>query len=105
VYVLIDRQSYSNAVAVAATVQDYHFGKILGEPTADMATTYGAIEQFTLPITGISVCFPKARIVRPNRDPRSRGVTPDIEIPAPIVLSQEDEVLTRAAAIALADGA
>jgi len=68
VFLLIDRQSYSNTVAVAALVQDYKFGTVLGEETSDMATTYGAMEKFTLPKTGIVVCYPKAHIVRPNGD-------------------------------------
>jgi hypothetical protein len=100
VFVLIDRQSYSNAVAVAALVQDYQFGVIVGEATSDMATTYGAMEQFALDHTGLKVGYPKARIVRPNGDLRSRGVTPDIAIRMPIVQSPHDEVLQQAIAIA-----
>lgn len=99
-YVLIDRQSYSNAVAVAALIQDYRFGVILGEETADMATTYGAMEQFRLPNTGLTVGYPKARIVRPNGDQRARGVTPDIRIRIPIVQDPTDGVLQNAVAIA-----
>jgi hypothetical protein len=100
VFVLIDRQSYSNAVAVAALVQDYRFGTIVGEATSDMATTYGAMEQFALNHTGLEVGYPKARIVRPNGDLRSRGVTPDIAIRVPVVQSPRDEVLQQAIAIA-----
>jgi C-terminal processing protease CtpA/Prc len=100
VFLLIDRQSYSNTVAVAALVQDYKFGKILGEETSDMATTYGAMEQFKLPNTGIAVGYPKAHIVRPNGDLRSRGVVPDIAIRIPAVETPADEVLQRAIAIA-----
>ena len=100
VFLLIDRQSYSNTVAVAALVQDYKFGTVLGEETSDMATTYGAMEKFTLPKTGIVVCYPKAHIVRPNGDLRSRGVTPDIAIPIPAVETPADEVLQRAVVIA-----
>jgi hypothetical protein len=100
VFVLIDRQSYSNAVAVAALVQDYQFGVILGEATSDMATTYGAMEQFALAHTRMQVGYPKARIVRPNGDLRARGVTPDIAIRVPIVQSPRDEVLQEALAIA-----
>ncbi len=102
VFLLIDRQSYSNAVAVAALVQDYKFGTILGEETSDMATTYGAMEKFTLPKTGIAVCYPKARIVRPNGDLRARGVTPDVAISIPAVQTPADEVLQRAVALARA---
>jgi hypothetical protein len=100
VFVLVDRQSYSNAVAVAALVQDYRFGTIVGEPTSDMATTYGAMEQFALEHSGLLVGYPKARIVRPNGDLRSRGVTPDIAISVPVVQFPRDEVLQRAIAIA-----
>ena len=100
VYVLIDRQSYSNAVAVAALVQDYRFGLIVGEATSDMATTYGAMEQFSLEHTGLKVGYPKARLVRPNGDLRSRGVTPDIAIRVPIVQSPRDEVLQQTIAVA-----
>jgi C-terminal processing protease CtpA/Prc len=100
VFLLVDRQSYSNTVAVAALVQDYKFGKILGEETSDMATTYGAMEQFKLPNTGIAVGYPKAHIVRPNGDLRSRGVVPDIAIRVPVVETAEDEVLQRAIAVA-----
>jgi C-terminal processing protease CtpA/Prc len=100
VYVLVDRQSYSNAVSVAALIQDYRFGVILGEETSDMATTYGAMEQFKLANTGLMVGYPKARIVRPNGDPRTRGVTPDIRIRIPIVQNPADGVLQSAAVIA-----
>ncbi len=100
VFLLIDRQSYSNTVSVAALVQDYKFGTVLGEATSDMATTYGAMETFSLPNTGIVVGFPKAHIVRPNGDLRSRGVTPDIAIAIPVVQTPADEVLQKAAAIA-----
>jgi hypothetical protein len=96
VFVLIDRQSYSNTVAVAATVQDYQFGTILGEPTSDLATTYGAMEQFVLPITGLSVGYPKARIVRPSGDLRPKGVSPDRVIRIPVVQTPSDEVLDEA---------
>jgi len=100
VFALIDRQTYSNAVAVAATIQDYKFGVILGEETSDLATTYGAMELFKLGNTGISVGYPKARIVRPNGSMRARGVVPDVRIRIPIVQGPSDEVLRQAVEIA-----
>jgi hypothetical protein len=93
VYALINRRSYSNTVSVAAIIQDYGFGTIIGEPTADLATTYGAMEQFTLANTGFVVCYPKAYILRPNGDERVAGVTPDIAIETPIVQGADDPVL------------
>ncbi|MEO1029507.1 MAG: S41 family peptidase, partial [Pseudomonadota bacterium] len=93
VFVLINRHSYSQAVNVAATFQDYGWGTIVGEPTSDFATTYGSIETFTLPNTGLTVNFPKAHIIRPSGDRVPGGVVPDIEIASPIVPVKEDVVL------------
>ncbi|MEO1174822.1 MAG: S41 family peptidase, partial [Myxococcota bacterium] len=83
VFVLIDRASYSNAVSTAALVQDYGFATVAGEATADLATTYGAMEHFALPVTGLRVGFPKAHIIRPNGDPRPAGVVPDLPLSGP----------------------
>lgn len=78
VYVLIDRSSYSNAVSLAAIVKDYGFGKVIGEPTVDFATTYASMETFTLKNSGIEVGFPKAHIIRPSGDKKAGPVYPDI---------------------------
>ncbi|MEL6302748.1 MAG: S41 family peptidase [Pseudomonadota bacterium] len=96
VYVLIDRHSYSNAVNVAALIQDYGFGEIMGEKTADFATTYGAMETFSLPNTGFIVGFPKAHIIRPSGDLKNDGVTPDVVLTSPIVPTKTDVVLEAA---------
>ncbi len=100
VFLLINRHSYSNTVTVAALAQDYGFARILGEETSDLATTYGASEQFQLPRTGLTVNFPKAHIIRPSGDLRARGVVPDVAIPTPLV-ETEDSVLRRALQVAL----
>jgi hypothetical protein len=96
VYLLVNRHSYSNAVLVAAIAQDYKFATVLGEETADLASTYGAAEKFTLPETGVEVSFPKARILRPSGDTAPRGVIPDVAIPEPVGSGDEDVVLTAA---------
>lgn len=101
VYVLINRNSYSNAVAVAATVQDYGFGTILGEETSDLATTYGAMESFTLPRSGVRVGYPKAFIVRPDGSLAPRGVRPDAPLTTPVIETPSDVVLSRAHAVVL----
>lgn len=100
VYLLINRHSYSNTVQVAAQSQDYGFATIVGEETSDLATTIGAMEQFTLSRTGITVGFPKAEIIRVNGDTRPRGVVPDIAIDTPVVEPLSDVVLQQALAIA-----
>ena len=96
VYVLVNRYSFSNAVTSAALIQDYGFGAIMGEQTADMATTYGAMERFTLPNTGIVVAYPKALVVRPNGDENAHPLSPDILLPSPRVRGATDEMLEAA---------
>lgn len=98
VHVLVNRHSYSNAVTTAAIIQDYGFGEILGEPTSDLATTLGAMEQFSLSHTGLRVGFPKARIVRPSGDERRIGVQPDVVIETPLVETNDDPVLKQSLA-------
>lgn len=92
VYVLINRYSYSNAASVAATIQDYKFGKIIGEETAEIVSSYGATHKFKLPETQLSVTYPKAFAPRPNGDISQRGVIPDYEI-EDNVFTKKDEVL------------
>ncbi|WP_343672077.1 S41 family peptidase [Chitinophaga sp.] len=92
VYILVDKYSYSNTVSVAAIVQDYKLGTVMGEPTADVATTYGATHEIRLPNTGLNVSYPKALIVRPNGDTRSKGVTPEV-ILADNPFTPQDEML------------
>lgn len=99
VYLLINRHSFSNAVTVAALVQDYELGTVLGEATTDLATSYGAMEQFELPNSGIRVGYPKAHLVRPSGDQRLRGVTPDIAIETPLLQGPDDPVLQEALSV------
>lgn len=96
VHVLVNRHSYSNAASVAALIQDYGFGEVLGEETADVPTTYASVLYFTLPETGIVVTYPKSRIVRPDGDERLRGVVPDHPLPRPPIGVAEDVMLDQA---------
>ncbi|HJU40549.1 MAG TPA: S41 family peptidase, partial [Tahibacter sp.] len=100
VYLLINRHSYSNTANVAALAQDLDFATIVGEETSDLATTYGAMEQFELPNTGIVVGFPKAHIMRMSGDTAPRGVVPDIAIATPLPEPVDDVVLRKAVDIA-----
>jgi C-terminal processing protease CtpA/Prc len=95
VITLVDRFSFSNATAVAAIVQDYEFGVLVGEETADTPSSCGAIHAFTLPNTKMGVIFPKACMVRPNGDPSLRGVIPDHRV-SDDPFTQEDEILETA---------
>lgn len=93
VHVLVNRYSYSNAVSVAALIQDYGFGTIYGEPTRDMATTYGAMEHFVLPHSGFRIGYPKAHIIRPNGAEHSHPVTPDVALPRQAIRGERDVML------------
>lgn len=95
VYVLVNQYTYSNAVNVAAIVQDYQMGIIMGSPTADVASTYGANHEFKLPHTGLAIQYPKAFIVRPNGSRQLKGVTPDVLL-ADDPFTPQDEMLDAA---------
>ena len=92
VYAIVDRYRYSNAVNVAALLQDYGMATIVGEETADRPTTYGAMETFELPNSGLTVGYPKALIIRPSGEQTDRGVIPDVIIDVPL-FSESDTVL------------
>jgi C-terminal processing protease CtpA/Prc len=82
VWAFVNRHSYSNATVAAAIIQDYGFGLVTGEETADLPTSLASSAKFTLPHSGIAVTFPKARFVRPSGNEDLRGVIPDIPLSA-----------------------
>lgn len=92
VYVLINRYSYSNAAMVSAIIQDYNFGVIIGEETAEEVTSFGAMHTFKLPNTKLTAVYPKSFSVRPNGDNTPRGVVPDYLVDIDI-FSDKDIVL------------
>ena len=99
VFLLVDRFTYSNAVTTAAVFQDYRFGILVGQPTADVPTTYAAAHSFNLLHTQLTVLYPKALMVRPSGDATFRGVRPDHEV-ADDVFTDRDEILMRALELA-----
>ena len=92
VYVLVNRQSHSQAAVMAAQVQDYNFGVVVGEETGDYPTLYASIFPVKLPNTGITVNISKGYIVRVNGNTQEKGVVPDIYI-KDYLLDEEDEIL------------
>jgi hypothetical protein len=98
VWILVNRHSYSNAASVAALVQDYGFGKVIGEETADVASNYASVQSFTLPNTKITVTYPKSHFVRPNGRDEVAGVQPDIVIDRPPIEATDDVFLSAALA-------
>ena len=92
VYVLVNRQSYSQSTVTAAQIQDYNFGIIVGEETGEYPSLYASIFQYKLPETGIPVNVSKGYIVRVNGSTKEQGVIPDIFIKDHL-LDEEDEIL------------
>lgn len=92
VFVLINRYDMSQAVLTAAMVQDYKFGILVGEETADYSSLFGSVHTFKLPNTELVVQYPKAFIVRPNGDEKAKGVIPDYKVDEDI-FNDNDEIL------------
>ena len=92
VYVLINRQSHSQATVTAAQIQDYNWGIIVGEETGEYATLYASQFQFSLPHTDIAVKCSKGQIIRINGSTKPQGVIPDISINDHL-LDEDDEIL------------
>jgi hypothetical protein len=99
VFVIVNRYSFSNSASMAAVIQDYGFGQIMGEETADLPTSYASSVQFTLPRSGIPVTYPKSYLVRPSGDRSPRGVRPDFPIANQAPGGKGDPVLEEAIAI------
>ncbi len=92
VFVLVNRQSHSQATVTAAQIQDYGFGTIVGEETAEHPTLHASQFQYPLPHTGIQVKVSKGRIVRVNGSEEQVGVRPDIVV-RDHLLDETDEAL------------
>lgn len=95
-YVLINRNSYSACVVVAAAVQDQHLATLIGEKTADLATNQTATETFKLEKSGLVVAYPTATMTRPAGDASPRSVIPDLLIDTPVIEDPDDPVLHQA---------
>lgn len=98
VWVLVNRKSFSNAASTAALIQDYGFGTIMGEETADVPTSFASIFPFVLPGTRMSVDLAKSYFVRPSGDETVRGVIPDVPLPRQRIGSATDTMLNAALA-------
>ena len=92
VYVLVNRHSFSQAAVTAAQIQDYGFGKIVGEETAEHPNLLASIFTYNLPTTKIPVSISKGKIYRVNGIDNGKGVLPDIVI-RDHLLDETDEIL------------
>jgi C-terminal processing protease CtpA/Prc len=80
VYVLISKQTYSQAIVFATIVQDFNLGRIIGEETAGKANQTGQVQNIQLSHTGFTVYCPIYIFSRAKVVDDSRGVIPDIEV-------------------------
>lgn len=92
VYVLVNRQSISQASVTAAQIQDYGWGKIVGEETGEYPSLYASVFQYSLPNTGVIVNISKGHIIRVNGSKKEEGVIPDIFIKDHLI-DEKDEIL------------
>jgi hypothetical protein len=87
VYVLINRFSFSQAIEVAAMIQNYGFGKLIGEQTSPLMSANA--RQFKLPNTQMTVSFSEAYY---GDTSLINGVIPEYKI-SDDILSEKDEIL------------
>ncbi|KAB2804302.1 S41 family peptidase [Phaeocystidibacter luteus] len=83
VYVLINRQTHSQACVTAAQLADYGWGTLVGETTGEYPSLCASLFPVTLPQTGFVLQVSKGYIVRVNGDTSHEGLTPmqEVEIP------------------------
>lgn len=80
VIVLVGPGTYSQAIAFAATVQDFEIGRIAGTETEGRANQTAQVQQLTLPNTGFTVRAPLYIFTRASGDISQRGVVPDLPL-------------------------
>lgn len=78
VYVLIGRGTYSSAVLFANVIQDYGFGKLVGEEGSARARQSGGIQQKTLPHSGLGMVMPRFILQPPGGAREQALLLPDI---------------------------
>ncbi len=80
VYVLIGEGTFSNGMAFASGVKDYHLGTLIGEETGGLGSGFGEIFTFNLPATHTEVGVSTKHIFRPSWIDDGRGILPDIPV-------------------------
>jgi hypothetical protein len=80
VFVLVGPGTYSQAIAFAATVQDFQIGRVAGVETEGRANQTAQVQQYTLPNTGFTVRAPLYIFTRASGDTSQDGVVPDLAL-------------------------
>lgn len=87
-YVLTSEYTFSSASNFACTIKDFNIGKIIGQETGGLASSYGPAIEFKLPNTKINFQVSYQHVLRPAGYDDGRGVIPDYFIDD-ISLSEE----------------
>ena len=77
--VLVDQNTFSSANLLASWVQDGKLGTIVGQPSRNSPTSYGATHSFSLPGTGLQGRVSAKRIYRPDATADQKTLWPDIQ--------------------------
>jgi hypothetical protein len=80
-YVLVGRLTYSSAVLFANVMQDFGFGKLVGERGYARTRQSGGMQERTLPNTGLALLVPRMVLERPAGPQAQPLITPDIVLP------------------------
>lgn len=83
IYVLTSNRTFSSAMMFSVLTQDNGLGKIIGEPSGNMPSSYGDIIQFRLPNSQLQMITTYKRFHRPDetKDAETAQV-PDYPVPA-----------------------
>lgn len=79
-YVMTGPMTFSTAADFAALIKDVEAGKIVGEETGGLASSYGDVFSCQLPNSGLSLGISYKYFLRPGGFDDGRGVIPDIPI-------------------------
>ena len=80
-YVLVSRDTYSQAIVFATTLKDHGLATVVGETTGGNANQTGQITPRPLTHTRLQALAPVYVIYRPSGDERPGGLAPDIPLP------------------------
>lgn len=78
VYVLVGRMTYSSAIVFANVMQDFGFGKLVGERGHARTRQSGGTQERTLPHTGLGLVLPRMVLERPAGPRAQPFIEPDI---------------------------
>lgn len=92
VYVLINRQTHSQAAVTAAQIVDYGWGTTMGERTGEYPSLCASLFPVALPETGFTLQLSKGYIVRVSGDTTQQGLVPMQHIVLP---SNNQELLEK----------